>query len=383
MIERRCAGQLPDKHHRALRGAKGELRYETCLTRDGFDGPYTISYHLGRPQAMSQLPLAEPPDSPVLLTRSLKRRHFHTDRTAPPRQAFGAAPRHVLLHSADCQVSVCRPELDDSSYSLNLFDELLYVQSGKGHVRSTLGDLFFEAGDYLHLPKGLIYRLLIEQRFNAHFLSLRFRHGVGIPDRFRTPSGQLRMDAPYCHRDFRHPVFEEPRDEGIRQLIVHGMGTQQPFQLKQSPLDVVGWDGSVYPWAFPIQKFQPRVASYHLPPTSHGTFGGPGYVVCSFVPRPLDFGPDAIPCPYAHTSTDMDEVLFYSRGDFSSRRGVRESSLTLHPAGVPHGPHPGKYETSVSHRHTDELAVMLDCTSPLQVTESALNLEDANYDASF
>jgi homogentisate 1,2-dioxygenase len=206
---------------------------------------------------------------------------------------------------------------------------------------------------------------------------------VGIPSRFRNPAGQLRMDAPYCHRDFKRPRFHGPLDEALREVVVKRGTQRQRFAYAHNPLDVVGWDGCVYPWGFPILNFQPRVSSVHLPPTWHGTFEAPGALICSFVPRPLDFHPEAVPCPYAHTSADVDEVLFYVDGDFSSRTGVSRGSLTLHPGGVPHGPHPGRYEASIGVQRTEELAVMLDCSSRLYATSLAASIEDDGYESSF
>jgi homogentisate 1,2-dioxygenase len=191
------------------------------------------------------------------------------------------------------------------------------------------------------------------------------------------------MDAPYCHRDFRRPTLGEPRDEGIRQLVVKRGGRWHGFALDASPLDVVGWDGSVYPWVFPIRAFQPRVSSVHLPPTWHGTFGATGALVCSFVPRLVDFHPDAIPCPYPHSSPSCDELLFYCDGNFTSRRGVGPGSISHHPAGIPHGPHPGSYERSIGATRTDELAVMIDTFKPLAATAAARAVEDPDYMASF
>ncbi|MGZ3443457.1 MAG: homogentisate 1,2-dioxygenase, partial [Polyangia bacterium] len=195
--------------------------------------------------------------------------------------------------------------------------------------------------------------------------------------------GQLRMDAPYSHRDFKVPAFVGPSDEGIRTVVVKRGGAFSGFEWTASPLDVVGWDGTVYPWAFPILNFQPRVSSVHLPPTWHGTFATRGALVCSFVPRPVDFGPDAIPCPYPHASVDCDEFLFYARGNFTSRKGVGSGSVSHHPAGIPHGPHPGAYEGSIGSKATDELAVMLDTYAPLSPTAAALGVEDAAYHDSF
>jgi homogentisate 1,2-dioxygenase len=191
------------------------------------------------------------------------------------------------------------------------------------------------------------------------------------------------MDAPYSHRDFVRPRFEGPRDEGVRETVVKRRDAFTTFTTRRSPLDVVGWDGTVWPWAFPILAFQPRVSSVHLPPTWHGTFAARGALICSFVPRPVDFHPDAIPCPYPHSSVDVDEILFYVEGNFTSRRGVGPGSISFHPAGIPHGPHPGSYERSIGSKETTELAVMLDCVEPLTPTQLAATIEDAGYQQSF
>jgi len=255
------------------------------------------------------------------------------------------------------------------------------VQQGGGLLRTPLGDLPFGPDDYLFVPRGLLHRFLPAPG-PQRWLWLEL-HQLHLPDQWRNQAGQLRMDAPYGHRDFRRVSWQPPRDEGLRHLVVKKDGAFHGFELPHSPLDVVGWDGAVYPFAFPILNFQPRVGLVHLPPTWHGTFAARGALVCSFVPRPLDFHPEAIPCPYPHASVDLDELLFYVRGQFTSRRGVGAGSVSHHPAGVLHGPHPGAYEGSLGARRTDELAVMLDCLRPLRPTAAALGVEDEGYDASF
>jgi len=391
MLERLAFGELPAKHHLALHAASGVLRYESCLTRQGFDGAYTIAYHEHRPQALEAIgdPVFLPLDGsgpqsggagpPPRL--ELSRRHYRTDYLPTDRAEGGATP---LLYNADLVVGCRQPTHDDATYHLNAeADELWFVLSGRGTLRSALGDLDFKDGDYVCVPKGVLYRLIIDASEPQRYLSLELYGGVGIPAAFRNPVGQLRMDAPYSHRDFRRTRFEGPQDEGLREVWVKAGPVRQRFVYGHNPLDVVGWDGSVYPWAFPIRNFQPRVSSVHLPPTWHGTFDAGGALICSFVPRPLDFHPDAVPCPYPHISVDMDELIFYVEGEFSSRLGVSRGSLTHHPRGVPHGPHPGRYEESLGARRTEEVAVMLDCKARLLPTRSALAIEDRSYEASF
>ena len=383
MLERLAFGELPRKHHLALRSADGRLFYEACLTRQGFDGPYSILYHRHRPQALRAVSAAvvEPLEAAERGQRSpgLSRRHFRTRALSA-----GQRQRTPLLFNADLVLGCLIPTQNEDSYRINAgADELSFVLSGSGTLRSALGDLEFNAGDYVFVPKGLLHRFVFGATEAVQLLFMEFSGGVEIPRRFRNPAGQLRMDAPYSHRDFVRPRFVGPQDEGLRDVWVKRGSERQRFAYEHSPLDVVGWDGCVYPFAFPIARFQPRVSSVHLPPTWHGTFEAQGALICSFVPRPLDFHPEAIPCPYAHTSADVDEVLFYVDGDFSSRLGVERGSLTLHPGGVPHGPHPGRYEASIGAKRTEEVAVMLDCTSRLSVTALATALEDANYENSF
>lgn len=384
MLDRAAAGELPPKHHVALRGGDGALRYEECVTRGGFDGPYSILYHLHPPHVFESTPgpgvLTAPAAGDAAAAAPLARRHFRTRALRG-----GGTPLHArvpLLFNDDVALSVAKPAESDATYIVDADgDELFFVREGRGLVRSVYGDLRFGVGDYVCVPKGTPYRFVLDAP--ADLLVVECRGGLGIPKSYRNEAGQLRMDAPYCHRDFRRPEFRGPLDEGIRDVVVKRRGAHHGLRYAQSPLDVVGWDGAVYPWAFPILAFQPRVSSVHLPPTVHGTFAARGALVCSFVPRPLDFHPDAVRCPYPHSSVDVDEVLYYVSGAFGSRRDVEAGSITLHPAGVPHGPHGGRYETSLGRESTDELAVMLDCHRPLSVTVEAGAIEDAAYDRSF
>jgi homogentisate 1,2-dioxygenase len=383
MLARVVCGEVPRKHHIAFRDAEGRLRHEECFTRAGFDGPYTIAYHVNRPHAQHvaetrhgwKVPAATAP-------RSIAKRHYRTQDL----ESAGGAPvdaRVPLLFNQDVAIAMVTPGRADPVYVANGdADDLFYVFEGGGLLRTPLGDLRFEKDDYLHVPRGMLHRFLPDPR-PQRWLALECLGGVGIPKQWRNEAGQLRMDAPYSHRDFRLPEFRGPLDEGIREQVVKRNGAFHGFRLESSPLDVVGWDGAVYPVAFPILSFQPRAGLVHLPPTWHGTFAARGALVCSFVPRVLDFHPEAIPCPYPHSNVEVDEVLFYVRGEFTSRRGVGQGSISHHPAGVMHGPHPGAYEGSMGVKTTSELAVMLDCYQPLSATPAALGIEDAGYQESF
>ncbi|HVZ34952.1 MAG TPA: homogentisate 1,2-dioxygenase [Polyangiaceae bacterium] len=337
-----------------------------------------------RPHALRALeaaPVDLRPDRGGAPRHDLQRRHFLSARKKHA-GSVGSA-RTPLLYNADVTLSIVKPLHSDAVYHLNADgDELLFIREGNGTLRTPLGDLAYGPLDYVFIPKGLVHRF--ELTSTSHdYLGIECKHGVDLPEKFRNSSGQLRMDAPYCHRDFRRPEFRGAQDENIRVITIKRDDRHYAFASEHSPLDVVGWDGTVYPWAFPILAFQPRVSSVHLPPTWHTTFTAGGAYICSFVPRPLDFGPDAIPCPYPHSSVDVDEVLYYVSGAFTSRTGVGAGSLTLHPRGIPHGPQPGRYEESIVMSRTEELAVMIDCRAPLMVAPAACDLEDAEYDASF
>jgi homogentisate 1,2-dioxygenase len=382
MIDRIAAGRLPPKHHLAFRDEEGRLLHEECWTREGFDGPYTILYHRHRPHEQRARAAAHGWRTPEpAAPGALAKRHFRSGRLPAGGPAVDA--RRPLLVNDDLAVSVVRPDAPDPVYVANgAGDDLFFVLEGGGVLRSPLGDVRFEREDYVCVPRGLVHRFLPDPG-PQHWLAVEARGGLHVPRQFRNEAGQLRMDAPYSHRDFRRPEFRGPVDEGLRELVVKRGDAFHGFALVASPLDVVGWDGTVYPWAFPIANFQPRVSSVHLPPTWHGTFAARGALVCSFVPRPVDFHPDAIPCPYPHSSVDCDEVLFYARGNFTSRRGVGPGSLSLHPAGIPHGPHPGAYEASLGTTRTEELAVMIDTFRPLRATTAAREIEDPDYMESF
>ncbi len=384
MLDRMVMGEVPRKHHIVFRDAEGALRHEECMTRDGFEGPYTIAYHAKRPHTQR---LAEVPHGfahPVAAAeRALAKRHYKT-QSMKPRGGAPVDARLALLFNADVVVGVVQPDAPDPVYVVNAdSDDLYYVFQGGGVVRSVLGDLRFEAEDYVFIPRGLTHRIIPDEGVAQHWLSMELPHGLHLPKQWRNDVGQLRMDAPFSHRDFRRPSFVGPLDEGIRETTVKRGQRWHGFTQDHSPLDVVGWDGAVYPWAFPILNFQARAGLVHLPPTWHGTFASRDALICSFVPRAVDFHPEAIPCPYPHSSYDCDEILFYCRGNFTSRRGVGPGSVSHHPAGIPHGPHPGAYEASIGARETTELAVMMDTTRPLTPTDLALTLEDPGYQNSF
>jgi homogentisate 1,2-dioxygenase len=388
MLDRVCLGRVPPKPHLVFRSAGGALYYEECVTRDGFDGAFSILYHEGRPHeaepvegatAGFAVPMPDASDA----ASGLLRRHYRCLELGPT----GGGPlqcRRPLLFNTDVVVGFVRPDGPDPVYFVNSdADDLFFVLHGGGVMRSVFGDLRFTRGDYLCVPKGTLHRFVPDPGEPQAWLSIECKGGLGLPPRYRNAVGQLKMDAPYSHRDFRRPQLIGPLDEHLRDIVVKRADRFFTFRARSTPLDVVGWDGAAYPFALPILAFQPRVGQVHLPPPVHTTFEARGVQICSFVPRPLDFHADANPCPYPHSSVDVDEVLFYANSAFGSRRGVGEGSLSHHPAGIPHGPHPGAYENAPGTTRTEEVAVMLDCHAPLQRTRDARACEDAGYDASF
>jgi homogentisate 1,2-dioxygenase len=381
MLDRQAQGLLPKKPHLRFENPEGGLYYEECLTRAGFEGAFSMLYHRHRPHE------AEPVETQRITrarapapSRSLLRRHYRTLEL--PAGGASLEARRPLLVNEDVLLSVLRPADADPTYVVNADgDELFFVLTGGGTLHSSFGTLPFEQGDYVVVPKGVLHRF-VPSSADQTWLAVECSN-LGLLSRYRNAVGQLRMDAPYSHRDFRRPVLGDAPDDSLRDITVKRHGVLHGFRSKHAPLDVVGWDGSVYPFALPILSFQPRVGQVHLPPPVHGTFEATGVLVCSFVPRLLDFHPDAQPIPYPHSSVDVDEVLFYANGAFGSRRGIAAGSLSHHPAGIPHGPHPGAYETKPPSDRTEEIAVMLDCTRPLEPTADALSVEDDAYHRSF
>ena len=383
MLDRIVQGAVPRKHHLAFRDAEGRLLHEEAFTRAGFDGPYTLLYHQGRPHATRAVETSHGFPAPAAVPpAALAKRHYRT-QDLPARRGPAIDTRVPLLFNADVVAGLVTPSEPDPVYFANGDgDDLYFVFEGGGLLRTPMGDLRFAKDDYVYVPKGLLHRFLPDPS-PQRWLSLECLGGVHLPRQWRNETGQLRMDAPYSHRDFRRVEWKGPMDEGLRDVVVKRGGRFHGQRHEGTPLDVVGWDGAVYPFAFPILNFQPRAGLVHLPPTWHGTFATRGALVCSFVPRVVDFHPEAVPCPYPHASVDVDEILFYVRGEFTSRRGVGPGSISFHPAGVMHGPHPGAYEGSIGAKTTNELAVMLDCFLPLSPTEFAVGVEDVAYPESF
>ncbi|MBI2391806.1 MAG: homogentisate 1,2-dioxygenase [Deltaproteobacteria bacterium] len=389
MIDRIALGALPEKPHTVFRATDGTLLQEEMFTRGGFDGPFSYLYHqrpITAPIAVEEttrgFPIARPSERG---NHPLQRRLYRS--LEGRRRGAMLEARTPIVVNRDVAIYVARPDRDDDVLFANGDgDELFYVFEGRLSLESVFGVLEAEEGDYVHVPRSTVHRWKLRSP-DATLLLFECRAGCFIPSNFRNPVGQLKLDAPYTHRDFKRPngpiaTLDQPAD-GPTDLVIKKVDRFSLHRLRNTPFDVVGWEGFAYPFAFPIEKYQPKTGLIHLPPTIHTTFVGPGFAVCSFVPRVTDTHPQAIPCPYPHSSVDCDEILFYVRGNFTSRRGVGPGCISLHPAGVAHGPHPGAYEGSIGTKRTDELAVMIDTFAPLIPCPEAAELEDAGYHSSW
>jgi homogentisate 1,2-dioxygenase len=371
-------GQVPRKRHSTFRRADGSLYPEELVGNKGFAGPSALLYHLRRPTAalsvksLRDVAWESDPD------RTLKQRHFKTHRL--PARPSATLDRTPLLFNRDVALTFVQPEQDDQFFYRNAQgDELIFVSDGSGVLESQMGELPFRRGDYLVIPRGILHRY----RFApgpTRLLAIESACDLRTPAHYRNEHGQLLEISPYCERDIRPPENLQVHDErGEFRIVVKRDNRLTEVLLGHHPFDVVGWDGYYYPWAFNIEDFEPRVGRFHLPPPVHQTFEGDGFVVCSFCPRPFDFDPQAVPAPYNHSNIMADEVIYYANSEFMSRKGIEYGSMTLHPDGLPHGPHPGLAEASIGKPYTNELAVMVDTYRPLRVSRQALLIEDREY----
>jgi homogentisate 1,2-dioxygenase len=377
-------GQIPRKRHTAFRKPNGGLYAEELMGHEGFVGTSSLLYHTHPPTTVKSVrrvrEIAYEPDP----DETLRHRHFLTGRVKK-----GGSPtldRIPLLFNADVAMLYVEPDEQDPHFYRNAQgDELVYVSKGAGTLESVYGDLPYREGDYLVIHRGILHRYKLDMAAGpTKLLIIESRGHIRWPKRYRNDVGQLIEGAPYSERDIRRPEILRSHDEmGDFRLLVKQYNGINELILDHHPFDVVGWDGYFYPWAFNIMDFEPIVGRVHQPPPVHQTFQGDGFVVCSFCPRPFDFDPNAVPAPYNHSNVDSDEVLYYASSEFMSRKGIEFGSVTHHPDGIPHGPHPGRAEASIGAKYTNELAVMMDSFRPLRVAKSAVAIEDPNYHRSW
>jgi homogentisate 1,2-dioxygenase len=377
----RSVGEVPRKRHTQFPRPDGSLHAEELVGQEGFSSDASLLYHRHLPTAIVKAEPVEPPVAAEQLTPNhpLLPRHFQTGGL--PTGGDLVTGRQLLLANADVRLSFVSADRGSELYRNASGDELVYLQAGQARFESVFGALEVAEGDYLLVPNGTTHRWLPLGERPLRALVVEAGGHVHPPDRYRSRHGQFMEHAPYCERDLRGPTGPLLVEEGETPVLVrHRAGLTRLTYLRH-PFDVVGWDGYLYPYAFNINDFEPIVKRVHMPPPTHQTFEGPGFVVCSFCPRPLDFDPAAVPIPYNHHNVDSDEVLFYVAGDYSARKGsgIGLGSISLHPSGFTHGPMPGAVEAAIGQQRTDETAVMVDTFRPLLLGPAAQRAEDTEY----
>jgi len=373
----RSVGSLPPKRHVQFRNEKGQLYIEELMSSDGFSEESALLYHRHSPMAITAAELMNTTPDALRDNAPVLPRHLRLHRC--PEGGDPVSGRRLLLANEDVRISYAVATETSPLYRDAVGDELVYVESGRVTLESVFGRLEVGEGDYVIVPTHTTHRWVVEDV--VRMLWVEARSHLRIPARYLSTRGQLIEGAPYCERDIRGPDGPLLVDGTDVPVVVRTGAGLTRYTYAHHPFDVVGWDGCLYPWVFSIHDFEPIVGSVHQPPPVHQTFAGAGFVVCSFVPRLFDFGPGAVPVPYAHANVDSDEVLFYVGGDFMSRAGsgIEEGSISLHPSGFVHGPQPGSVERALGRPGTDELAVMIDTFRPLRLSDGALEIEDPAY----
>ena len=372
-------GTIPHKRHTQFRKPNGELYSEQLFSTEGFSDDYSLLYHCHPPTQIIKTE-AQIDVSPVIAEEKMLQHRCFEGFHVKPAKDFLESRVPVLVNS-DCHIVLAAPQqsMKDYYYKNTDADELIFVHEGTGKVKTQYGELTFGYGDYIILPRGTIYQIEFNDEKNRLFIVESFTP-LRYPKRYMSKYGQLMEHSPYCERDIREPQNLQTIDEKGDYLIkAKKKGMLYGLHYGTHPFDVVGWDGCCYPYIFSIHDFEPITGRVHQPPPVHQTFETNAFVVCSFVPRLYDYHPDAIPAPYNHSNIDSDEVIYYVDGDFMSRKNVTRGMITLHPAGIPHGPHPGAVAKSIGAKETKELAVMVDTFRPLMLTKQALDIENGNY----
>lgn len=376
-------GEIPPKRHTQFRKPNGELYSEQLFGTIGFDGMSTNSYHVHRPTQVKEIRKQYSVAPKIALENSIKSYRFRGFQIKPEQDYLES--RKPVLTNSDCTIILAAPKQKTQAYFYKNTDadELLFIHKGSGKLRTHLGNLDFKYGDYLLIPRGVIYKIDFDTEDNRLFI-VESRRPIYTPKRYRNWFGQLLEHSPYCERDLRQPYELETNDEK-GDFLIKVKKQDDIFEMVYAthPFDVVGYDGYNYPYAFSIHDFEPITGRIHQPPPVHQTFETDAFVVCSFVPRKYDYHPQSIPAPYNHSNIDSDEVLYYVDGDFMSRADVDAGHISLHPAGIPHGPHPGTVEKSIGKEGTEELAVMVDTFKPLKVCEAAMEIADESYHKSW
>jgi homogentisate 1,2-dioxygenase len=372
-------GQVPPKRHTQFRKPDGSLYHEELFSTEGFSDLYALLYHCNPPTQIVQVGEPYSVEPTLVNDRQLKHRSLQGFRIAPEEDYLHS--RKPVLVNDECKISLAAPRRSMSGYFFKNADadEVIFVHVGSGTLHTAYGNIPFSYGDYLVIPRGTTYQLSFQDENNRLFI-VESTCPIVTPKRYRNNFGQLMEHAPFCERDIRKPQDLGTHDEqGEFLFFIKKQDRIYPYYYLNHPFDLIGWDGYVYPYAFSIHNFEPITGRVHMPPPIHQTFETRGFVICSFCPRLYDYHPLAIPAPYNHSNIDSDEVLYYVDGDFMSRKHVERGMITLHPGGIPHGPHPGSVEKSIGARETHELAVMVDTFKPLRMTTHAVDIEDKDY----
>ncbi|MBN8640793.1 MAG: homogentisate 1,2-dioxygenase [Flavobacteriales bacterium] len=372
-------GTIPHKRHTQFRKPNGDLYYEQLFGTVGFDGMSTNSYHEQRPTQVKEIRSQYSVAPKIAKTNNIQSYKLRGFEVAP--QDDFLESRKIVLTNSDLHIVLAAPRKSttDYFYKNTDSDEMIFIHQGSGKLRTIYGNLDFKYGDYLIVPRGMIYKIDFDTEDNRLFI-VESHSPIYTPKQYRNWFGQLLEHSPFCERDIRRPEELETYNEK-GEFIIKVKKKDEIFEMVYAshPFDVIGYDGFNYPYAFSIHDFEPITGRIHLPPPVHQTFETNAFVVCSFVPRLYDYHPQSIPAPYNHSNIDADEVLYYVDGDFMSRNDVKPGNISLHPAGIPHGPHPGAAERSIGKKETLELAVMVDTFKPLMVTEEAMKIADETY----
>lgn len=376
-------GQIPHKRHTIFRKPDGKLYAEELVSTEGFSNVYSLIYHTHPPTIVKNL--GEPYSVEPKIAREKHLKHTSLKGFKITAEDDYLKSRKPVLVNSDLHISLAAPKksMTDYFFKNSQADEMIFIHVGSGTLKTGYGKIKFEYGDYLIIPRGTIYQLEFNDENNRLFIVESFTP-ITSPKRYRNHVGQLLEHSPFCERDMKLPQDLECFDElGDFKVLIKKQGLIYPYTYGTHPFDFVGWDGFHYPWAISIHDFEPITGRVHQPPPVHQMFEAHNFVVCSFVPRKYDYHPEAIPAPYNHSNVDSDEVLYYVDGDFMSRKSVEKGQITLHPGGIPHGPHPGTVEKSIGKERTEELAVMVDPFRPLMLTEDAVAIEDPSYFSSW
>lgn len=372
-------GEIPKKRHTQFRKPNGNLYYEQLFGTIGFDGMSSLLYHVNRPTMVAEIGDSIDMTPKIAVDRNIKARKLLGYDVAPEDDFLDS--RKAMLVNNDVHIGVAAPKKSMTEYFYKNADadEMLFIHKGTGTLKTLLGQIKFEYGDYLIIPRGMIYQIEFDTEDNRILWAESF-HPIYSPKRYRNYFGQLLEHSPYCERDYILPENLETHDqEGEFLMKIKKQSHMHQLVYKSHPFDVVGWDGYNFPYGFSIHNFEPITGRIHQPPPVHQTFETSAFVICSFCPRMYDYHPQSIPAPYNHSNIDSDELLYYVDGDFMSRNNIGPGYMTLHPGGIPHGPHPGAYERSIGQTETEELAVMIDTFKPLQITEAAMAIDDGMY----